>query len=118
MGIPHLRYLTPPPPHAPHTKTLYGCLNCHTHLTSSSSLVSKQFQGQTGAAYLFDKVVNVVEGGCEERRMTTGWHVVRDLGCTKCGGILGWKYEKAYEESQQYKEGKYILEWALLCEVQ
>jgi hypothetical protein len=26
--------------------------------------------------------------------------------------VLGWKYEKAFEESQKYKEGKYILEKA------
>jgi hypothetical protein len=26
--------------------------------------------------------------------------------------VLGWKYETAYEESQKYKEGKYILEKA------
>lgn len=24
--------------------------------------------------------------------------------------LLGWKYEEAFEESQKYKEGKYILE--------
>ena len=24
--------------------------------------------------------------------------------------LLGWKYEEAFEESQKYKEGKFILE--------
>jgi hypothetical protein len=24
--------------------------------------------------------------------------------------VLGWKYERAYEETQKYKEGKFILE--------
>jgi hypothetical protein len=26
--------------------------------------------------------------------------------------VLGWKYEKAFEEGQKYKEGKYIIEKA------
>ena len=75
--------------------------------------------------------------------MTTGNHTVRDIYCCKCGTILGWKYvsipfpnplpsacplttnsslllwqDKAYEQSQKYKEGKYILERNLLVDVQ
>ncbi len=30
--------------------------------------------------------------------------------CITCNSVLGWKYEVAYEESQKYKEGKFILE--------
>jgi hypothetical protein len=61
----------------------------------------------------------------------TGRHTVRDIFCTSCQTVLGWKYvrkrmslrgllsavltadhlkEKAFEDSQKYKEGKYILE--------
>lgn len=50
--------------------------------------------------------------------MTTGNHTVRDIYCCKCKTILGWKYDKAYEQSQKYKEGKYILERNLLVDVQ
>ncbi|KAG8954467.1 hypothetical protein FRC04_011794 [Tulasnella sp. 424] len=50
--------------------------------------------------------------------MTTGLHTVRDIQCVKCGIILGWKYDRAYEESQQYKEGKFILERNLLKDVE
>lgn len=67
--------------------------------------------------------------------MTTGQHTVRDIYCCKCGALLGWKYvcflstallhlilivyqDKAYEASQKYKEGKYILERNLLVDVQ
>ena len=71
--------------------------------------------------------------------MTTGNHTVRDIYCVKCGTTLGWKYvsiscglhllnefniktrltqDKAYEPSQKYKEGKYILERNLLVDVQ
>ena len=70
--------------------------------------------------------------------MTTGTHTVRDIYCVKCNQVLGWKYvrflcpiprslanlappsaqERAFEASQKYKEGKYILERNLLTDVQ
>lgn len=49
--------------------------------------------------------------------MTTGRHVVRDIACKQCGDTVGWKYDKAYEASEKYKEGKFILEAELLCTV-
>lgn len=71
--------------------------------------------------------------------MTTGLHTVTDISCVKwyaqsaffwrilslkfirhlcrhSGEVLGWRYVKAYETSQKYKEGKYILEKALTGE--
>ena len=42
----------------------------------------------------------------------TGLHTVADVACCQCNEVLGWKYEKAYEETQKYKEGKFILEKA------
>jgi hypothetical protein len=62
--------------------------------------------------------VNVVEGKPCDRQMTTGNHTVRDIYCVKCGVTLGWKYDRAYDPSQKYKEGKYILERNLLVDVQ
>jgi len=49
--------------------------------------------------------------------MTTGRHIVRDISCRSCGDAVGWKYDKAYEADQKYKEGKFILEAELLCMV-
>mmetsp|Transcript_12725 Transcript_12725/g.49595 ORF Transcript_12725/g.49595 Transcript_12725/m.49595 type:complete len:85 (-) Transcript_12725:734-988(-) len=46
----------------------------------------------------------------EERLMTTGRHKVVDVYCNKCMQAIGWKYIEAFEHSQKYKEGKYILE--------
>ncbi|KAG6432447.1 hypothetical protein SASPL_104023 [Salvia splendens] len=63
-----------------------------------------------GKAYLFNKVVNVSVGEQEDRMMMTGMHTVVDIFCVGCGSIVGWKYEAAHEESQEYKVGKYILE--------
>lgn len=49
--------------------------------------------------------------------MTTGRHEVRDISCRQCKETVGWKYDKAFEEREKYKEGKYILEAELLCTV-
>jgi len=81
-------------------------------------MMSRQFNGQHGRAYLFHNVVNIECGEPSDRHMTTGLHTVRDIQCIKCGTIVGWKYDRAYEESQQYKEGKFILERQLLVDVQ
>lgn len=77
----------------------------------------QNFRGQHGKAYLFNSVVNVLESEQMERNMTTGKHVVRDISCRQCKEVVGWKYDKAYEPSEKYKEGKFILEVELLCQV-
>lgn len=89
---------------------------------------AQSFQGRHGRAYLFNKCVNVSIGPREERALITGLHVVADIYCIECQSLLGWKYvrsprsfsspsltlnqEEAYEESQKYKVGKFILEKA------
>ncbi|KAG2155424.1 yippee zinc-binding/DNA-binding /Mis18, centromere assembly-domain-containing protein [Suillus clintonianus] len=129
MGMKYRRYLA--------GERIYGCSKCKTHLATIHSMISRAFNGQHGRAYLFDGVVNVIEGEPNDRQMTTGNHTVRDIYCVKCATVLGWKYvrhdislhnpshslllsfkDRAYEQSQQYKEGKYILERNLLVDVQ
>ncbi|KAF5337363.1 hypothetical protein D9611_003178 [Ephemerocybe angulata] len=110
MGMTFRQYLSGP--------RIYGCQKCKTHLATLASMMSRAFNGQHGRAYLFEKVVNVIEGEPCDRAMTTGQHTVRDIYCCKCGDTLGWKYEVAQEPSQKYKEGKYILERNLLVDVQ
>ncbi|XP_014808481.1 PREDICTED: protein yippee-like 2 [Calidris pugnax] len=56
--------------------------------------------------------VNVGCGPAEERVLLTGLHAVADIYCENCKTTLGWKYEHAFESSQKYKEGKYIIELA------
>lgn len=74
-------------------------------------------------------------GQAEERVLLTGLHAVADIFCECCKTPLGWKYvslhnvarfppaansqftfsrpqEHAFESSQKYKEGKYIIELA------
>ena len=50
--------------------------------------------------------------------MLTGRHMVRDVSCKSCDAKLGWIYEFATDETQRYKEGRVILERALVTEVE
>lgn len=90
----------------------YSCIHCRAHLANHDELISKSFQGSQGRAYLFNSVVNVGCGPAEERVLLTGLHAVADIYCLCCRTTLGWKYEHAFESSQKYKEGKYIIELA------
>ncbi|CAJ0580601.1 unnamed protein product, partial [Mesorhabditis spiculigera] len=90
----------------------YSCVHCRAQLAHHNELISKSFQGSQGKAYLFNNVVNVGCGPAEERMLLTGLHAVADIYCECCRTTLGWKYEHAYEATQKYKEGKYIIELA------
>lgn len=68
------------------------------------------FQGKSSRAFLFAHAMNIVIGPKEDRQLVTGLHTVADIYCCDCREVLGWKYERAFEVSQKYKEGKYILE--------
>lgn len=94
----------------PRDNRIYVCLHCRAHLACHDDLISKSFQGSQGRAYLFNKVVNVGTGKAEERYLLTGLHAVADIYCESCKNTLGWKYEQAFESSQKYKEGKFIIE--------
>lgn len=91
---------------------VYSCAVCRTHLTTYDTIVSKSFHGRNGRAYLFNNggVINITVGPAEERRLITGLHTVADISCTRCNTVIGWTYHKAYESTQKYKEGKYIIE--------
>ncbi|XP_066395127.1 putative yippee-like protein Os10g0369500 [Miscanthus floridulus] len=89
---------------------VFRCKYCRVHSASPDAILSKDFRGRHGRAYLFDSVVNVSLGPNEDRYLMTGLHTVNDIYCSSCQQLLGWRYEKAYNEDQKYKEGKYILE--------
>ncbi|GAB0097561.1 Protein yippee-like [Sergentomyia squamirostris] len=95
---------------------LFSCASCDTNLTNREELMSTRFTGATGRAYLFKKVVNLTFSNVQERVMLTGRHMVRDVLCKNCKAKLGWMYEYATEDSQKYKEGRVILEHALISE--
>ncbi|UIZ22580.1 hypothetical protein KXD40_004849 [Peronospora effusa] len=57
---------------------------------------------------------NVRVGPARNRFLMTGIHSIADVLCSQCDLVLGWKYLKAMESSQKYKEGKFILEHAVI----
>jgi len=95
---------------------LFCCVHCETFLTNRGELISTRFTGATGRAFLFNKVVNLNYSERSERVMLTGRHWVRDVFCKNCNDKVGWMYEFALEDAQRYKEGKVILEKALVKE--
>ncbi|XP_074584797.1 protein yippee-like At4g27745 [Curcuma longa] len=89
---------------------VYSCSNCGNDVSLHDDIISKAFQGRTGRAFLFSHAMNIMVGPKEDRQLTTGLHTVADIYCRDCREVLGWKYERAYEETQKYKEGKFIFE--------
>ncbi|MFS8027360.1 putative Yippee family protein [Helianthus anomalus] len=88
----------------------YGCYNCRKPVARHEDIVSKYFvAGHRKRAFLFSHVLNVVAGPKEDRRLITGVHMVADVHCSDCGKVLGWRYEKVYEEAHKYKEYKTVL---------
>lgn len=91
-------------------RSFYSCIHCRAHLANHDDLVSRSFQGNHSRAYLFNSLMNVTCGQAVNRELNTGTHAVADIFCSNCNTLIGWKYEKAFVESQKYKEGKYIIE--------
>jgi len=97
---------------------IFACASCETPLTNRAELISTRFTGATGRAFLFNRVVNLSFSEVQDRVMLTGRHMVRDVSCKSCEAKLGWIYEFATEDSQRYKEGRVILERALVTEIE
>lgn len=94
--------------------SIFTCRGCSAHLTRGSDLISKDFRGRSGKAYLFNNVVNLAAGLPEDRMLITGMHTIADVFCMDCSKPLGWKYLHAFDERQRYKVGKVILEAAYI----
>ncbi|NXY12858.1 YPEL1 protein, partial [Atrichornis clamosus] len=101
----------------PNCHRTYSCIHCRAHLANHDELISKAsgFFRDLMNYFLTKMVIPVVNVGCgpaEERVLLTGLHAVADIYCENCKTTLGWKYEHAFESSQKYKEGKFIIELA------
>lgn len=61
--------------------------------------------------------MNVIVGQKGDKQLMTGLYSVADIYCSNCGEVLGWKYVRAYDTSQQFKEGKFIIEIAKIAKL-
>ncbi|KAK3307787.1 uncharacterized protein B0T15DRAFT_85165 [Chaetomium strumarium] len=112
--------------------TTLRCRACSADLAFHDQIISKNFIGRGGRGYLVAppsdqptpscprsppgtsgyRLVNILIGTSEQRRLTTGPHVVADISCAGCGAMVGWKYIDARNPEQKYKVGMFILETA------
>ena len=56
--------------------------------------------------------MNVPTGVKENIQLMRGLHMVADIQCLDCREALVWKCKRDYEESQKYKEWKFMFEKA------
>nr|CCA18264.1 conserved hypothetical protein [Albugo laibachii Nc14] len=96
----------------------FRCAMCASVVADRDDVISKTFFGQTGKAYLMNNMHNFCMGSSRNRYLMTGLHTICDVHCSCCSALLGWKYLKAREPSQRYKEGKFIMERAVVDEPQ
>ncbi|TDH72228.1 hypothetical protein CCR75_009512 [Bremia lactucae] len=92
----------------------FRCAGCGNVVANRDDVISKMFFGRTGKAFLMNHMYNVSIGPAHKRDLMTGLHTIADIMCCQCDFGLGWKYLKAMETSQKYKEGKFIIEHALI----
>ena len=114
-------YISPTPSTSTSSKRkrflTFACNNCRNHLSTSTNIVSKDYRGRTGDAYLMSNVINVIDGRQELRAMITGDYVVCNIYCHWCKSLIGWKYIRSDSRDQAYKEGMFILELKKICVV-
>ncbi|XP_058182297.1 protein yippee-like At4g27740 isoform X2 [Rhododendron vialii] len=91
---------------------LFSCRNCRNPIALRHDLLSKSFIAKSGQAYMFAHAMNVVLGQTEDKKLMTGLFSVGNIYCSKCGQELGWKYIRAYDAKQSFKEGRFIIEKA------
>ncbi|PXF47598.1 hypothetical protein BWQ96_02577 [Gracilariopsis chorda] len=89
---------------------VWCCQSCAAHLAYQDDVMSRNFTGKHGRAFLVSNVINVSLGETEERSLMTGMHTVADIYCNVCNSVLGWKYLEARDEEQKYKENKFLVE--------
>ncbi|KAI9346481.1 yippee-like protein [Obelidium mucronatum] len=99
---------------------IFQCQSCKMHLSHSfaGNVMSTSFTGLHGRASLVKTVFNICIMEPQKRHMTTGNHIVSDISCLGCNKVVGWKYIKADQASQKYKEGHFLLESNLVDPIQ
>lgn len=96
--------------------TIYRCPDCQTDICHSSSVISTDFWGSHGKAYLVSSVLNVHLDSMDTRQMRTGNYGVKAIHCIQCNKNLGWKYCVSESSREQYKIGKYVIEKNIMSE--
>ncbi|KAF8210301.1 hypothetical protein K438DRAFT_1710935 [Mycena galopus ATCC 62051] len=99
-----------------------SCKQCSACITSYNAVLpasaipedSRSFRGFSGKASLFTETYNVTLLPGKVQLMQTGAHLLAEIQCTACTAYLGYKILRAFEKSESWKEGRFLLELAEL----
>ncbi|CDO77123.1 hypothetical protein BN946_scf184606.g5 [Trametes cinnabarina] len=92
------------------------CAHCSTRLAHTSQIVSRAYRGHAGKAALFTTVKNVVLDPPSILLMDSGAYTIQEFICKTCEAYLGWKFYRAHDGPERWKEGHFVLELDLVRE--
>ncbi|XP_057545836.1 protein yippee-like At4g27740 [Amaranthus tricolor] len=87
---------------------VYSCNNCWNPIAFKDDILSKSFIASSGQAYMFRNATNLKIGDKFEKQLLIGHFTIAGIYYGKSGQVLGWKYIRAHDQRQAYKEGNYI----------
>ncbi|XP_030460294.1 protein yippee-like At4g27745 [Syzygium oleosum] len=91
-------------------RPFFSCRNCRNPVALADDILSRKFRVKSGPAYMFTNATNVVIARAQDRELLTGAFSVADIYCSNCHEGMGWKYVRAYDPKQKYKEGRFIID--------
>ncbi|KAI0366094.1 hypothetical protein BV20DRAFT_913228, partial [Pilatotrama ljubarskyi] len=68
------------------------------------------FRGHAGKAALFMVATNIALDPPSILLMDSGAYTIQEFICRSCEAYLGWKFVRAHDGPERWKEGHYILE--------
>jgi hypothetical protein len=99
----------------PEDRHVHYCTACRTPIVRAKDILSSEYYGGKGPAFLVDQVYNATHGHRIVRaHFTTGAYLVQDFACRVCGTMLGKKYVGAENPVNMFKVGRYLLEQTLV----
>eukprot|EP00931_Biecheleriopsis_adriatica_P102605 TRINITY_DN77550_c0_g1_i1.p1 TRINITY_DN77550_c0_g1~~TRINITY_DN77550_c0_g1_i1.p1 ORF type:complete len:555 (-),score=62.96 TRINITY_DN77550_c0_g1_i1:43-1707(-) len=94
---------------------VYHCSRCRSPILRTKDIVSTNYHGARGPAFLVSHLYNtVVERVPYSAAFVTGAYSVCNVACAGCSIPIAKKYVDAREPSNRYKVGKFLLERTLI----
>ncbi|KAI0327618.1 yippee-domain-containing protein [Cubamyces sp. BRFM 1775] len=92
------------------------CGQCATRIAHTSQIVSRAFRGHAGKAALFTTAKNIILDPPSILLMDSGAYTIQEFICKSCESYLGWKFMRAHDGPERWKEGHFIVELDLVQE--
>ncbi|PIL28243.1 hypothetical protein GSI_09655 [Ganoderma sinense ZZ0214-1] len=88
----------------------FACAQCHTRVAHTARIVSTAYRGHAGKAALFSTIRNVALDPPSILLMDSGAYTIQEFICKACSAYLGWKFVRAHDGPERWKEGCFVLE--------